>query len=81
MPKTQNPIIFDQNQEKTENTKNKKKNIKNMPSNMNIHTKYEQTKDVGMLEINHWTTIIKHQQLSTNNHDLIKIGFGVKIKL
>jgi hypothetical protein len=50
-----------------------------MPNNMNIHTKYEQTKDVGMLEINHWT-IIKHQQLSTNNHDLIKIGFGVKIK-
>ena len=79
MPKTQNPIIFDQNQEKTKNTKNKKENIKNMPSNMNIHTKYKQTKDVGMLEINHWT-IIKHQQLSTNNHDLIKIGFGVKIK-
>jgi hypothetical protein len=79
LPKTQNPIIFDQNQEKTKNTKNKKKNIKNMPNNMNIHTKYEQTKDAGMLEINHWT-IIKHQQLSTNNHDLIKIGFGVKIK-
>jgi hypothetical protein len=46
-----------------------------------IQTRYEQTKDIGMLEINH-KTIIKHQtsMISTNNHNLIKIGFGTKTK-
>jgi len=46
-----------------------------------IQTRYEQTKDIGMLEINH-RTIIKHQtsMISTNNHNLIKIGFGTKTK-